>query len=256
MSEETAQRLLSELPRIARDESFAFACHPGISCFNACCSDLDLLLSPYDLLRLRRGLGLSSRELLEQHTRMERAPDNGFPLPYLRMRDDARQSCPFVRDSGCSIYDNRPGPCRYYPIGRGAGLDENDELIEELVLIREGHCHGFEEDKRWTVDTWTTDQGLEPYNRLNDRTMRLMCAWGDHGSLDESQFGMVVLALLRIDDFGEFLRDKQWFTRLDLPAGEREAILDNEEVRLLFAHDWLEAALLGKNEIRGIPLDR
>ena len=75
------------------------------------------------------------------------------------------------------------------------------------------------------------DQGLEPYDRFNDRTMRLIYAWGDRGQLDHNQFGMVVLALLRLDDFGEFLRDKEWFARLALSDTERQAILVQGGVR-------------------------
>jgi Fe-S-cluster containining protein len=256
VSEETAERLLSDLPRIERDEPFTFACHPGISCFNACCADLDLLLSPYDILRLRRALGLSSRELIERHTRVERAPDNGFPLVYLRMRDDARRSCPFVSEAGCTVYEDRPGPCRYYPIGRGAGLDENGVLLEELVLVREAHCRGFEESATWTVSSWTADQGLAPYETANDRFMRLLCAWDERGQLSTDQFSLVFLALFRLDDFGAFLADKEWFASLGLEDGERRAILEDDEARLAFAHDWIEAVLLKKPVFRGITLPR
>ncbi len=252
VSEETAERLLAELPRVQRDRRFAFACHPGVSCFNACCADLDLLLSPYDVLRLRRALALSSRELIACHTRVERAPDNGFPLLYLRMRDDERRACPFVGDDGCTVYADRPGPCRYYPIGRGAGLDSGGRLVEELVLVREAHCRGFEEDRSWTVASWTAGQGLAPYDAANDATMRLLCAWGERGPLSADQVSLVMLALYRLDDFRAFLATKEWFAALELP--DAAAILSDDEARLAFGHDWLAAALLGRSEIRGVAL--
>ena len=34
-------------------------CHPGVSCFNACCKQADVTLAPYDILRLKRRIGLS-----------------------------------------------------------------------------------------------------------------------------------------------------------------------------------------------------
>ena len=30
------------------DSTFQFRCHPGIACFNACCKDIDITLTPYD----------------------------------------------------------------------------------------------------------------------------------------------------------------------------------------------------------------
>ena len=36
----------------ATDRPFTFACHPGVPCFTECCRELDLALTPYDVLRL------------------------------------------------------------------------------------------------------------------------------------------------------------------------------------------------------------
>ncbi len=47
------------------DTPFRFACNPGVACFNECCRDLNQFLTPYDVLRLKRGLGLSSRQFLD-----------------------------------------------------------------------------------------------------------------------------------------------------------------------------------------------
>ncbi|MFH0789406.1 MAG: YkgJ family cysteine cluster protein, partial [Pseudomonadota bacterium] len=49
-------------------DSFSFACHPGVSCFTECCRDLNCVLTPYDLLRLKKSLGMTSSDLLDQFT--------------------------------------------------------------------------------------------------------------------------------------------------------------------------------------------
>ncbi len=49
------------------DNSFSFACHPGLSCFTECCRDLRLALTPYDILRLKNRLGLASNDFLDQY---------------------------------------------------------------------------------------------------------------------------------------------------------------------------------------------
>ena len=43
-----------------------FSCHKGISCWNACCSNIDISLTPYDVLRMKRHLGISSTEFLKE----------------------------------------------------------------------------------------------------------------------------------------------------------------------------------------------
>ena len=34
---EFEKKVLDEAPRLTREDSFAFGCHPGVSCFNRCC---------------------------------------------------------------------------------------------------------------------------------------------------------------------------------------------------------------------------
>ena len=46
--------------------TFRFACHPGVSCFTQCCRKLDLFLYPYDIIRLKKRLGISSEEFLDK----------------------------------------------------------------------------------------------------------------------------------------------------------------------------------------------
>jgi len=42
--------------RIEKEETFHFSCHPSIGCFTDCCRQLELALTPYDILRLKKGL--------------------------------------------------------------------------------------------------------------------------------------------------------------------------------------------------------
>ena len=100
--------------------SFTFACHPGVPCFTDCCRMLELALTPYDVLRLRKATGLTSRELLENYIITEQDPGEPFPRFYLTMVDDGRASCVFVSPQGCTVYPHRPSACRAYPLGRAA----------------------------------------------------------------------------------------------------------------------------------------
>jgi len=58
--EQLQEKILTDSPRLGPDDTFKFACHPGISCFNKCCGDVNIFLSPYDVLRMKRRLEMTS----------------------------------------------------------------------------------------------------------------------------------------------------------------------------------------------------
>ena len=240
---------LHSLPELAQGDTFGFACHPEVPCFNACCSDLRLMLTPYDVLRLRRALALPSAEFIRLYASMSPAPDTGFPMLSLNMLDDKRKSCPFVSPKGCQVYADRPGACRTYPLGRATRLDENGGVLEQFFIVREEHCRGFEQDRTWDASGWLSDQELNRYNHFNDRYMRLMAVCKNHGArLDPKQIQMVFLAQYNLDAFRDFLERLGLFDRLVVSEERKERVLDDEEARLEFALDWLELALFGMDD--------
>ncbi len=166
-------QLPENVRQLAPDEEFNFSCHPGVDCFTDCCRELELALTPYDVLRLSRELGITTSDLLEQYCLIECEADDIFPRVYLGMVDDGRAGCPFVSEKGCAVYEGRPGACRTYPLGRAACRNISGRCRAFHVLLREDHCHGFDEPVLQTIDLWTTDQGLEPYNQFNDMLMTI-----------------------------------------------------------------------------------
>jgi len=59
-------RILEDAPRLAPEDKFSFSCHPGVSCFNHCCADINIVLTPYDIIRLKNRLGITSPEFHEK----------------------------------------------------------------------------------------------------------------------------------------------------------------------------------------------
>jgi uncharacterized protein len=171
-----SDKLPQQVTRLALEETFTFACHPGVPCFTECCRMLVLTLSPYDVLRLRQGTGLSSSQLLADYLIVEQEPGEPFPRVYLSMVDDGRASCVFVSPAGCRVYPHRPAACRTYPLGRAVVRGpENTQLTEHYVLLQESHCQGFAPGARTnTIPGYTLDQGLAPYNRCNDRFAQIL----------------------------------------------------------------------------------
>jgi len=151
------------MPRVlGPDESFGFRCGPELPCFTACCSNLDLWLAPYDLIRLSRRLGLSPPVFRERYTESPWGERARLPLVFLRMKDEEKKSCPFVSPAGCTVYSDRPLTCRLYPLGlEGARAGE-----DRFLFIREPHCLGHGENKIWRVREWLEDQCPDPYLKL------------------------------------------------------------------------------------------
>ena len=255
---------MQNLPEVTQGEDFWFACHPDVACFNACCSDLTMPLTPYDALRLQTALGLDSDSFFEDFTTMDCAADTGFPSLHLRMADSIGKPCPFLNSKGCSVYQHRSSACRTYPLGRATQVTDPEKpaassIAEKFFLVREDHCLGFAEQLRWQTDTWLKDQGLEPYIYHNDKYARLIAIYkhfAKGAKLSGKHATMALLALYQMDRFAEFIQGVQIFTRLKL-QGEwgkysteefRHLVLKDSEMRLLFGYEWLRLVLFGQAE--------
>lgn len=167
-------QLPENIKEIKEEELFFFSCHPGVKCFTHCCCQLELALGPYDLIRLRRHLGITSREFLDQYALVEWQEGDLFPRVYLAMVDDGQASCPFVSAKGCAVYEGRPGACRTYPLGRAVFRRTDNSLDSFHVVLREEHCLGFGEATEQTIGRWTQGQGLPVYNQMNDALFALL----------------------------------------------------------------------------------
>jgi len=211
---------------LSADEYFQFACHPGLACFTECCRELELALTPYDVLRLRRALHTTSQAFLDQYAVIEFNEDAAYPIVYLGMVDNGRCQCPFVDVNGCRVYENRPGACRTYPLGRGASLAASGENAIH-VLIREPHCQGFDEGKRQCLPDWQKGQEITLYNKSNDEMLAILNhpALINKARMTQEQADSYILSLYNLDIF-----------KGQLPASETRNMSD--EALLSYAINW------------------
>lgn len=229
------------LPRSA-EQQFSFACHSGVPCFTECCRELDLALTPYDVLSLKRCLGLSSDAFLERYVIVEWDEHQNFPTCYLTMVDDGRASCVFLEKDGCTVYADRPGSCRAYPVGRGVALESEGRSVESLVLIQEPHCRGFAEACEQTIDAYLHNQGLPLYNQYNDALLPLLQhARVRAGSLRPSrqQLDQYMLALYDLDQFRREINEGRITLESPLSAQQLSGLTGNDEELLLLGIRWL-----------------
>lgn len=233
-------QLPKNVERVADDEIFSFSCHNKVSCFTDCCRHLELALTPYDTLRLKQNLKMHSSNFLDRYVIVEKLPTDIFPRYYLTMIDDGNVSCVFVTPEGCSVYPDRPGACRAYPMGRAAMRGKKNQLEQFFVLLHEQHCKGFKEDHQQTPLQYCTDQGLDYYNTMNDHLVVLL----QHQKIREGmvltdeQTDLYTLALYNLDSF----REKLFAGELPNSnlSDEQKEELKNDEKLLLFGISWLK----------------
>ena len=189
---------------IGPDETFRFACSPDVPCFNECCRDLNQFLYPYDILRLKKRLRLSSGKFLERYTTRHIGPESGLPVVALKAAGIEGLACPFVTAKGCRVYADRPSSCRTYPLVRAISRSrQTGRVTERFMLLIEPHCLGFNYPEQQTVRQWIKDQDIEIYNHINDQLMEIISLKNrmHPGPLDLKLRQLFYTALYDLDDF-------------------------------------------------------
>ena len=65
--EKLKETIRKEYPRLTPKDTFSFKCHNSLSCYNKCCRDVNIFLSPYDVLRLKNALNCTSGTFLDKY---------------------------------------------------------------------------------------------------------------------------------------------------------------------------------------------
>ena len=251
------EKILAEYPRLGPDDTFKFGCHPGVPCFNQCCADINIFLSPFDVLRLKRRLSISSSEFLDKYTLLPFQKDMKTPVVVLRMGDDEAKSCQFLTEKGCGVYSDRPWPCRMYPIGMAAQKDTPDGWRGDrfYFLMQDEMCKGHEEAQEWTISQWLEDQGIDEYDYWGEQYKELTLHefFETGGVLSPEKMHMLFTACYDLDKFREFVFDSTLLQRFDVDEDFVEEMRRDDEALLRFAYHWVRFALFGEDTVRMKP---
>ncbi|MEW5733549.1 MAG: YkgJ family cysteine cluster protein [Thermodesulfobacteriota bacterium] len=220
-----------------------FACHKGLSCFTRCCRGIDISLTPYDVIRLKKRLSLPSDEFLAVYTRLELLEKTDLPVPLLQQLDDEEKSCPFVREEGCLIYEDRPSACRYYPVGQGSMRAQYADQTEPFYFtVHEDHCRGYEEDREWTIDEWRADQGVDLYDRENAEWIELLLhkrSFPNVVRLTPEAKRLYFMACFDMDRFRRFVFESRFLTAHKVDEAVVEKIRTDDIELMKFGSLWL-----------------
>ena len=229
---------------------FRFSCSPDVPCFNECCRDLNQFLTPYDILRLKNHLGLSSGEFLRKYTSQHIGPESGLPIVTLKPNDPHRLTCPFVTDKGCRVYENRPSSCRTYPLMRAVTRSRSTgETTAQFMVVKESHCRGFEDCKTRTLKQWMHDQGVVIYNENNDKLMQIISLKNRliPGPLDLESRHLFHIALYDLDNFRSQIQNNGLLDNFPINSRVMDAALKTDAALLDLAMHWIKRVLFDQN---------
>ena len=236
--------------RIKKGETFCFRCHPGVSCFNRCCRNLNLFLYPYDVVRLKQCLGITSDEFLDEYVDIVLRPSNFFPEVLLRMSSTPEKTCPFLTDSGCSVYPDRPDTCRTFPIEQGALYDAQNNKDTPVYFFRPpDFCRGQDEDREWTLSEWTRDQDAERFHKMTMRWAEVKRLfqddpWGLEGP-EGSKAKMAFMAAYNVDRFRDFIFQSSFLKRYKVKSTLLKKLKIDDVQLLKFGFEWVKLFIWG-----------
>ncbi len=237
-----------EMIPISINESFQFSCSDKNTCFNECCRDLNQFLTPYDILRLKNSLGLTSTDFLNQYTIMHIGPETGLPVINFKTTIASDLKCPFVSENGCTVYNDRPASCRTYPLARAISKSrETGEITEYFALIKEDHCKGFSQNQKQTVKEWIGSQELLIYNEMNDLLLEIISKKNQimPGPLDKSLEKMFYLACYDLDNFRTQIFENNYLEKLNLPDHVLEKIKKDDDELLKLGIKYISYEFFG-----------
>ena len=224
---------------LEKDSKIRFQCRPGLSCFTTCCRDVNIFLTPYDILRMKNRLGIPSDGFLERDTKTLLPPGGGIPVIQLKMREGDKR-CHFVTDEGCSIYKDRPWSCRMYP------LDWQGDQGGYFFLAGEDRCLGRKEPNEWALLEWLGSQDVAPYEEM-DLRFQMVTRYprlAEAGIEDPRVQHMFRMACYDLDTFRRFVFETRFLEMFEVEEEAIEQAKKDDVALLELGFRWIRFGLV------------
>jgi Fe-S-cluster containining protein len=241
------QSAMTCIEQLGIGDSFDFSCGRHLECFNKCCRDINLFLTPYDILRIRRRLKISSQEFLRTYALPLFPPEVGHPVILMRMLPDKEKNCPFVGDEGCMIYDDRPWSCRSFPLEPVAG-----SVPPVFEIVKRDFCMGFGKGRLQPVKKWRDTQNVTFYEQINDEWKKVTHHqnFSSVNLLEGSQRDIFFLGSYNIDEFRNVVFNGDFLNYFAIEKKVLKQIKAGDTELLLFAFKWMRHVLFGEDTLK------
>lgn len=233
--------------------SLQFRCRKGIACWNACCSNIDIALTPVDVVRLKQRLDLASWDFLREYTvpyEMEKDGIAGIKLKPI----EGGTACRFMTPEGCSVYEDRPTACRYYPVALLAMRRQGESFDRQsYAIVREDHCLGHQEPHTQTIDEYRAGQGIVAYDEAAHGWRQLILKKKSSGPTigkpSRRSLELFFMASYDVDRFRSFVASDAFSAMFDIPPEELHEALSDDIALLQFGWRFLRQVLFGESTI-------
>jgi Fe-S-cluster containining protein len=255
MKKEKTLRKKGGLTVLRPDDRFRFSCHHGLECFTKCCHDIAIFLTPYDIIRMKNSLNMSSEDFLEAYTFYVISEESGLPLVALKMSDDEQRSCPFVTPEGCTIYRHRPWSCRIYPLQPESTKITERKGKEYYSVLDVPFCLGLAEDKVSTVTEWIKSQGIPIYQEMEAlfKKITMNPVLAAHKIDNKRLQEMFYMACYDLDRFRRFVFESRFLEMFEVEPEILEKIKTDDIELFKFALRWLEYGFIGQHVLKVKP---
>ena len=242
---------------LSDDTPLKFSCHRNVECWNACCSNIDITLTPYDILRLKKRLDMPSEEFLKQYSVPFDLDKDGMPGVKLKPVDEGT-ACQFMTPEGCGVYEDRPTACRYYPVAL-LTMRRSDEYVDRsaYALVKESHCLGHLENKTQTIEQYRTEQGVAEYDEKAHAWRQLIVkrksAGPTIGKPSPVSNQLFFMASYDMDRFRAFIMSPSFNEAYNIPVEIMAMLVADDEALLDFGLNFLRHSLFGEDFIEQHP---
>jgi len=243
--------------KLSLDDTIQFRCRPGIACFNKCCQNINIMLTPYDILRLKNRLGVTSAEFLEKYATVFEMDAHGMPGIRMKTKQGTAE-CQFLTPEGCGVYEDRPAACRYYALGvttmRATGSSKPEDFY---FVVKEEHCLGHNEPRTLTVREYRQEQGVDEYDDMTrewrDIILKKRSSGPTVGRPSQKSMDLFYLASYDLDNFRVFIASPFFHDVYDIEPAYFQKLLSDEVELMKFAFRYLKQVLFGENTIPEKP---
>lgn len=232
------------------DATIQFECHKGISCFNACCKNIDISLTPYDILRLKKRLNMTSGDFLLKYTFPYEMDKDGMAGVKFKPVENGT-ACQFMTSDGCGVYEDRPTACRYYPVALLSMRKQNEYTEREaFAMVQEDHCKGHLEPRTLTIDEYRKEQGVEIYDELaagwRQLILKKKSAGPTIGKPSQRSLQLFFIACYDLDRFREFVTSPGFNEVYLLDDALKQEIATDDVALMQFAFRLLRQVLFNE----------